>query len=233
MKRLALMAIALLVIGSSALAVTTCPTTTYDNYLVAGFSCVTDNLRFSSFSFSSSAQPAGIAVPASGIAVTPIDQLFNEGFSFNPGMGVVTQAGGINSFQDVVVDFTVEDINGAATIKDLGIFFNGAFTGTGSTDFAENYCLNANQVPGCPAGDAGQLHVTNPPPNFSDAVFFAPVSKVSVIKDVRASSGINGTASISVFQNTFSVIPEPASIAMFGTILVGVLGLVRRKYRKS
>jgi hypothetical protein len=204
---------------------TTCPTGSYTSYLGAGFTCTSGNLTFSAFGYTSSANPAGIAIPASGLTVSPQTTTGNEGFQFAGGWNVGTQAGGVASFQDSVVSFTVS----AGGITDLHLFFNGSFTGTGSSSVVESYCLN-HVLAGCPAGSSGSISVTNPAPVFNSVVFFAPVTSVSVSKDIHVDSGTNGTASISQVINTFST-PEPLTFVLLGSGLLG-LGLVRRKITK-
>src|SRR6202163_1091708 len=109
MKKMFLMAMAGLVLTGSAFAsLTTCPTGNYTLYLVANFTCTSGNLLFSNFGYSSSANPAGIAIPASGVTVTPQTATGNEGFQFAGGWNVGTQAGGVSSFQDSLISFEVQ-----------------------------------------------------------------------------------------------------------------------------
>jgi hypothetical protein len=215
----------LMLCTSAFASVTTCPTASYTAYLGAGFTCTSGNLAFSAFGYSSSANPAGNAIPASGLTVTPQTQDSNEGFQFAGGWNVGTQAGGVASFQDSVVSFTVT----SSVITDLHLFFNGSFTGTGTSSVVESYCLN-HVLAGCPAGSSGSISVTNPPPSFNAVVFFAPVTSVSVSKDIHVDSGTNGTASISQVINTFSS-PEPLSFVLLGSGLLG-LGLLRKRIIK-
>jgi len=205
---------------------TTCPTGSYTLYLVASFTCTSGNLTFSTFGYSSSANPAGSAIPASGLSVTPQTTMGDEGFQFGGGWNVGTQAGGVASFQDSVVSFTVT----SGAITDLHLFFNGSFTGTGTTFVKESYCLNG-PLAGCPAPNSGMITVTNPPPVFNAVVFFAPVTSVSVSKDIHVDSGTNGTASISQVINSFSN-PEPLSFVLLGSGLLG-LGLLRKRITKG
>jgi hypothetical protein len=230
MNKLLLLTALVLVLSASAWAAP-CQPGPYSSYFVSGFSCTIDNLTFSNFSFSASANPSGIAIPASAINVTPFSGPFFEGFTFSSGWNVGTQSGGVSSFQDNLLDYTVT--SPTASITDAHLSFNGSFTGTGLTGVTENFCLNSATVNNCPAGSAGQLHVTNPPPKFDDnVVFFPPVNMISVTKDITVSSGVNGTASISSVVNIFTQqTPEPGTFLLLGSALLGV-GLLRKRALK-
>ena len=198
-----------------------CPADIYTSYLVANFQCFINNLTFSAFGYSGAASPAGVAIPASAIFVTPITTTGNEGFQFNGGWNVGTQAGNVSSFQDSVISYTVTAPSPAIT--DMHLFFNGSFTGTGLTGVSENYCLN-NPLAGCPAGNGGQINVTNPPPSFNSTVFFAPVTSVSVSNDINATSGTNGTANISQVIATYSSVTQPTVAKAFNPTTIALNG---------
>jgi hypothetical protein len=222
-----LLALAAALAPSALASVTTCPSGAYSLYLIPNFTCQSGNLIFKNFGYSSAlSNPSGIAIPASAITVTPVVTDGNEGFQFAGGWNVGTQAGPVSNVQDSVVSFDVMDMTVAIT--DLHLFFNGSFTGTGTTSATESYCLN-HALAGCPGGSSGSINVTNPPPNFNAATSFAAVSSISISKDINATSGTNGTASISQVINQFSnSIPEPLSFVLLGSGLLG-LGLLRKR----
>lgn len=223
----ALVSIAPAVMGSP----TTCATTTLDQYLTPNFSCISGNLMFSGFAYAPSANPSGIMIPANSIHVTPLTTTLDEGFQFAAGWNVGTQPDNTSALQDSVISFTVSTVNGAASLEDLSLFFNGSYSGTGLSSVTEQFCLGSSLI-NCGAGNSGQLKVTNPPAMFMDGTTFAGVSSISVSKDISVASGINGTASISQVVNTFSQVPEPTSYLLLGTGLLG-LGALRKRSPRS
>ena len=234
--------LACLVPASSAFAgSTTCPTGPYTLYLVANFSCVTNGLLYLNFgNGEGTANPTGLAIPASAITVTPITTDGNGGFQFSSGWNVnnITMMG-TNFFQDNLITFAV-----VGSIADLHLTFNGSFTGTGIAGVAETYCINQTSgITGCPQVNSGTLNVSNPPGVFNAdcppssnpgcANFVQPVTSISISKDINVSTNTNGTASISQVINTFSTssVPEPLSFVLIGSGLLGI-GLLRARLRR-
>jgi len=223
MNRLLLIALAPLVLVSSAFAtVTTCPTgsgTSLGNYLVPGFTCTTNLLTFSAWSYTD------LNVPAANISVVPQVVMGDEGFQFQSAWNVNNTNGGPEAREDSLIQFTVT----GPGITNLELFFNGSITGTGSANVTEQYCLNGT-LTSCPQA-LGQISVTNPPPGFSDQVFFAPVRSISVSKDILVDTGVGpGSAMISQVTNNFSS-PEPLSFVLLGSGLLG-LGLLRKRMKR-
>ena len=161
---------------------TTCPTGPLTTYLVSGFSCATGTLTFSNFSWA----PGGTNTPtAASVGVTPITTGV-DGFSFNPSLSVNNSALGpafIQQSSDLTIFYTVT----GGGITDLELGFNGAFSGAGSSEVTEMYCLGFASLSGCSVPHV--IQVTNPPANFSQTVTFAPVNVLSVSKDIEQQAG--------------------------------------------
>jgi len=193
-----------------------CTSGTWASYLGLA-SCTIGNLQFSDFSFLAG---GNTGVTAAQIGVAPITTSGDEGFEFNPAFNVTG-----TQISDAKLDFKVTALSG--TISDLSIFFNGAFSGTGSTSFSETYCTTSFTT-GC-----NVFQVTNPPTDLSKTIDIAPVTALFITKDINASGGGTGQASVSDVKNQFSQhVPEPASLAIFGTALAG-LGLVGLRRRRK
>jgi hypothetical protein len=222
MNRFFLSLLAFLVLASSAFAsTTTCPlpNSPYSGYL-GGFSCVSGNLMFSEFLYS--ATPGSPS--AAGVMVTPLLDTGNEGLLF--------QANWTGNM-DSLLTFTVTDLVGMIT--DLHLSFNGGTLGTGSFATAnETVCLGGKITTcGSPIGISKQLMVPNSTSPTNDAIFFAGVHSIQVRKDISVFAAGDGMANISFVTNTFSQsdVPEPLSLALFGSGLVA-LGLMRKRAKR-
>jgi hypothetical protein len=231
MKKLIPIVIAVLAMVAVPTKATTCPTSsTLSGYLGAGFSCTIGNLTFSNFAFTSSAQGTATLLTATDVMVTTLPTPSGpfsgvpDGFLFSEGLS----ATGTGSVSDMTIFYTVTSTS--ASITDLELGFNGAFSGTGFAEVTEQFCLNAATVLNCSNANSGVIEVTNPPAVFNTSTTFGAVTTLSVSKDVQVNSGTSGTAAISSVNNNFSqTVPESASLTLLG---LGLLGLALAKRSK-
>jgi len=232
MKKLLLLSCVLL--GTSMLSLASpCPAapTTYNNYMGSGFSCDIGDKTFFNFSYSASASGGASTIPPSGVVVTPITTPNNPGLLITGGFGVIS-----NQTQDEFFGFTVRVNLGGNPIDDITLLQLGsAFTGTGSASIAEQVCLGDTFAHGCSAGTIVSLSTVDNSTlvKLSDHITFAPVFVVDVVKDLELFGGPNGSAFVSGVVNEFSEVPtpEPGSLLTFGTGIVGVGILIRRKLK--
>ncbi len=158
-KLLLVVAISLMAVPLAMAVDVACPTaTTWAAYIAfngTGTTCHIGNLDFGNFSFATGGTNQ---ITAASVGVNTLTDAGNEGFSFNPAINLV----GGNLSTDVTFDFDVTTLTGGNLLTDLSLFFNGAFTGTGSTSFSETHSA------GVCTPDCTVLQVTNPPPNIRD-----------------------------------------------------------------
>jgi hypothetical protein len=207
-----------------------CPSATFDHYLGSGFSCGIGDKTFADFAYHSTSNPPGFDVPPGSVSVEPITTSGNPGFEFTAAW-MASNASGILT-QDSLIEYNVND-GGHNSITDVSLGIGGVgFSGTGSIFVDETICLGAT-LPSCTGGQIEQLAVYDYSGgvHLFDEVSFAGVSFIDVQKDIEMSSGTDGTARLSLVTNQFSegTTPEPGSIALFGTGVLALAGVLRRK----
>lgn len=223
MKTVAFALLLVLACGFSAFA-DTCVVAGYNTYL--GTSCGINDKTFSNFTYSTAGSNP---LPASSITVNPISTQYNPGFLFNaPWSAVGSQT------QDSLIGFTANVNQGGNSIIDLSLnMFGGAVVGNGLVTVSETYCLGDTFADGCAGGTEGTLstYLGDGLSKLSDSVSFAnnPVRVVDVEKDIELLGGGNGGfAVLSGVSNQFSEVPEPGSLVLFGSGIVGLAGVLRR-----
>lgn len=213
MKRIVLLIA--LVVGLSSLAYAdSCAVGTFgvSSYGAPGFSCTIGDLTFSNFSYT----PAGSnGLSGAQVTVTPLTGGNELGFMFTAGWGAAS-----NQSYDSFIDYTITAPS--AEISDLVLSIGGfGTTGTGFLSVSEN-ASNGTNLYVC----FGDQTCTQ-----TDSAVFDPVASLDVSKDILVVGGEGGTASLSAVVNTASEVPEPATLTLLGTGLLGLAGVVRRKLR--
>jgi hypothetical protein len=206
-----------------------CPTTTLDNYLGSEFSCGIDDKTFFNFAYSSTGTGGAGVIPARDVEVNPLNFPGNPGFLFTAPWGV-----GSGQTQDELLGFTVTVNPGGAPIVDASLAMrDGGFVGIGSVSVAETLCLGDLFSDNCAHGTTKSLFtfLSSAGSQLTDQIDFSGVTEVDVRTDIQLIGGANGTAVLSGVQNNFSggTTPEPSSMVLFGSGILGLAGVVRRK----
>jgi len=224
MKTVALSLLVVLACGLSAFA-SDCIVTTYDQYLGPGFNCGIDDKTFSNFSYSTAGTNP---LPPTSITVNPINTPLNPGFLFNAPWGVQG-----SQTQDSLIGFTATvNANSNHLIDDLSLYmFGAAVVGNALVTVSETYCAGDTFADLCAHGTEGTLstYLGGGLSKLHDSVTFNPVRVVDVVKDIELLGGGNGSfAVLSGVSNQFSEVPEPGSLVLFGSGIVGLAGVLRR-----
>ena len=204
------------------------PTASLQDYLNMGAGgCTIEDKIFSDFSYSSSAQGGATAIAASGITVTPITTPLDPGLQFQANWSASS-----GQVSDSSIGFTVTTLSGAALIEDASIVqLGGSVVGTGTANLGEGICVGFN----C-QNTTFTLNTLNTTDaaliKLGDHQIFTPTGQVRATKDIGVAGNGSGFASVSLMSDQFSEIPqvpEPGTITLFGTGLLGCAAILRRR----
>jgi len=183
-----------------------------------------ETLTFSGFTFSSTSIPTGSEVNPADIKVSAFTSATETGFSFG---GAALFAPPLTRV-DVSISYTV---TAPAGEKLTDAFLNttgGSFGGTGSYSVTETLVDPTTQK------QIGRImEGSSPTGSATDFQTFAGVQSIFVTKDIFLNGGSAGET-LSVVTQAFSsnTIPEPASMALLGIGMTGLLAF-RRFFKKT
>ena len=234
MKRTLLILAGLAALSNIASANPACLSDTIANYMAnytsLATACQVGDKLFYAFLYSGTA--AGTTAPTSSqVTVVGDSSNVNEpGLVFSSSGWTVSGTSTLASplYVDSNISFTVAVVGLVPLIYDASLDFANHFSvsGQGVASIGETVTLGNTNT-------STALHVDSANGPFTSVSEFSPVSFVRVNKDliVQVPQNIDaatGTATITSFREGFSEMPEPVSCVLFGSGLLG-LGLLRRR----
>jgi len=216
MRKVAIIvAMALVLCGAFAMSAQATPALSLQDYIDLGSNGVQiDDKLFFDFFYVGSASNNAVAIPASGISVTPLNDPYNPGILFNAAWSV-----GVGQTLDSYIQYSVKVLPGGNAIKDISASMQGFGADLGGVvSVAET----------TPFGNLF-LYSNGSTLSYAEVTFNPTMGPFTVVKDISV-NGNNGFAAVSGVTNRFSEVPVPPSLLLLGSGLLGLVGLrFRRK----
>jgi hypothetical protein len=186
--------------------------------------CTIADKLFSEFSYQSTASPGAVGVEAGSFGYNVVaDPPIEVGFQFAFGL---TALPGQNL--DILIGWKVTGPH----ITSNHMVMNALALGNASATVSETYCPGGILV-SCPNGlEYLSTYFTPAGIQLGDSDHFDPVNTLQVLKDINVTAGAGGFAHISALRQTVDQAPEPATLALAGFSLLGLVVLNRRMRRQ-